>query len=218
MADQKRADTYYDEEASVYSQKRYPARAQNYVHFLFTRRRALLLGMLAKAIAGTKEPRTLLEVGCADGVLLRSIAAAYPNAFAHMLGIDVAEPMIAMARKMTTEPGIEYKMRDELPHTGAFSVVLEIGVAALVHDTAGELGILGNQLESGGYLLCSFGAKSSIAARMEKGAGRRSELKTYAEYEAAMHKHFTVVKKIPYGIYVPLLWKVPALARVLQPS
>lgn len=218
MADQERTDDYYDEEARVYSAKRYPKRIQNYTHFLFTHRRTLALKLLARAIAGTKEPRTLLEVGCADGILLRSVASAYPNAFVHMLGVDVAEPMIEVARKMTTEPGVEYKMRDELSHAGAFSVVLEIGVAALAFDTKGELQILADQLAPGGYLLCSFSSSTSLAQKLARGtAGDTSVLRPYGIYEDAICERFTIVVSSAYGLYVPLLWKVPALARLLQP-
>lgn len=218
MADQKRTDDYYDEEARVYSAKRYPKRIQNYTHFLFTRRRTLALKLLARAIAGTKEPRTLLEVGCADGILLRSIAAVYPNAFVHMLGVDVAEPMIEVARKITKESGIEYKMRDELSHTGANSLVLEIGVAALVFDTQGELQIIANQLAPGGYLLCSFSGSTSLAQKFARGsAGDSSVLRPYSFYEKVMCEHFTQIASASYGFYVPLLWKLPVLARLLQP-
>jgi SAM-dependent methyltransferase len=219
MAEAARTNEYYDEEARLYSGKRYPAILRNYVHFLFTRRRTLALGMLGKAIAGTIEPRTLLEVGCADGILLRSIAAKYRGAFQSMMGVDISKPMVETARTLTPDPSITYKLRDELLSAGSYSVVLEIGVAALAFDTKGEVEILANQLAQGGYLLCSFATSTSLAVLLSRGsAGDNSILRPYTEYEKVLQQQFTIVSSKAYGLYVPLVWKVPALARLLQPA
>ncbi|MFZ2500415.1 MAG: methyltransferase domain-containing protein [Minisyncoccia bacterium] len=213
-----RKDDYYDEEARVYSEKRYPSVAQNYVHFLFTHRRDLVLTFLKKVIEETPAPRTLLEVGCADGILLRSIEDLYPGAFHTMLGVDLSKSMVGVAQSLTRTLSITYIVRNELSPINTFNVVLEIGVAALALDTRGEIKVLADQLVEGGYLLCSFGGRTSIASRLARGAsGDNSVLRPYHEYERMLCERFSIILSRPYGLYVPLLWRIPVLARLLQP-
>jgi hypothetical protein len=217
MADIKRKEDYYDEEASVYSLKRYPTVAANYVQFLFTHRREVMFALLTKVIADTKPPRTLLEIGTADGVLLRSIAKRLPDAFEKLLGTDLSHEMVAAAQELTRNPHISYMQRDSLDAGGNFTCVMEIGVGALAIDMDNELSRAAAHLAHGGYFICAYAGNGSIATRWGSTAANISQLSAYQVYEAAMRKHFTIEKKVPYGIYVPLLWKVPAAARALQP-
>lgn len=213
----KRRDDYYDDEANVYSQKRYPARPQNYIQFLFTHRRDIVLSLVERVIGATSAPRSLFEMGCADGVLLRAIDEHYPGAFAQMLGSDVSAPMIEEAKSLTQSPAITYAMRDEITPTGNYACAMEIGVGAIVLDTPGELALLAGQLMPGGYLLCSIAGRDSIAARWGSTAADRAVLKTYAEYERHIHSLFSIEMARSCGIYVPLLWRVPFLGNLLQP-
>jgi hypothetical protein len=217
MTDHKRAGNYYDEEAGVYSLKRYPKVPVNYVQFLFTHRREVMFRLLQTVIANTAAPRTLLEIGTADGVLLRSIAKRIPDAFAKITGSDISQEMVATAGELTHNPHITFVQRDSLAAGGDFICVLEIGVGALATDTQSELSRAAGHLASGGYYICTFAGRNSIATRWGSTAADISQLSPYKTYEAAMREYFTIKKKIPYGIYVPLLWKAPALARRLQP-
>lgn len=213
----KRGDDYYDAEARVYSEKRYPSVAQNYTHFLFMRRRDIVLSFIEHVISNANAPRSLFEMGCADGVLLRSIAERYPNAFASMTGSDVSEPMLEAARELTHDRVISYISRESLPQNNSYTCAMEIGVGALVLDTEGELEMLARQLAPGGYLICSFGGCNSLVSLLDRGAARRNQLKSYKEYEHIMRRHFTIVRSRAYGIYMPLMWKTPTLARRIQP-
>lgn len=217
MTDQKRTDDYYDEEASVYSAKRYPKVPVNYVQFLFTHRREVMFKLLGAVLAGSTPPRTLLEIGTADGVLLRSIAKRLPDAFVKMLGSDLSHEMVAAAQELTHSPYISYIQRDSLPAGGDFTCVLEIGVGALAVDMQNELARAAAHLAPGGYFICAYAGGNSIATHWGSTAADISQLQPYKVYEAAMRKHFSIERKVPYGIYVPLLWKVPVLARLLQP-
>ena len=214
----KRTDDYYDEEASIYSQKRYPKRAKNYIQFLFTHRRDIVLGLVGRVIGSTAVPRSLFEMGCADGVLLRAIDERYPNAFSKMLGSDISLPMVEEGRRLTQNPAISYIVRGELASSGEYSCALEIGVAAIVLDTQGELAFLSNQLMPGGYLVCSIAGRDSIAARWGSTAADRALLKPYREYEKEMKKLFEIAAMKPCGIFVPLLWRIPFLGSLLQPA
>lgn len=217
MTDLKRTDEYYDNEASVYSEKRYPKRIVSYPQFLFTHRRELVLSFLHHVIANTDTPRSLFEMGCADGVLLRSISERYPGAFSRMLGADISKPMIEAARARTADDTIQYVMRDSLPATGLYTCVLEIGVAAIILDTENELAVLAGQLASGGYALCIVRGHDSIVFLLGRGGADRELFTSYTKYEQMMRERFTIVDSRTCGIYVPFLWKIPALARFLQP-
>ncbi len=213
----KRADDYYDDESVVYSAKRYPKRPGNYIQHLFTYRRKLVLGKIREVLPLISRPRTLLEIGCADGVLLRSIALTFPQAFERMIGTDVSAPMITTAQKMTTDPTIEYVVRDALSAGGEFSCAMEIGVGALSLDIDKELSRAAAHLAPKGYFLCVYAGRDSFAARWGMTAADRRQLSSYAHYEKHIRKHFTVINSISYGIHLPLIWRIPSLARILQP-
>jgi SAM-dependent methyltransferase len=217
MAYLKRTDEYYDDEARVYSEKRYPERVVAYSQFLFTHRRELVLRLLRHVIANTSTPRSLFEMGCADGILLRSISARYPGAFSTMLGADISQPMIDTARALTTDDTIQYAMRDSLPDRGSYTCVMEIGVAAIILDTRNELAMFARQLAPGGYVLCILRGHDSIVFLLGRGGADRSLFKPYQEYEQTVQEFFTIVDSRTCGIYVPLIWKIPALARIVQP-
>ena len=217
MVNTKRSDDYYDEEAAVYSQKRYPERVQNYTQFLFTRRRALVLEALSYVVAHTKEPRALLEIGCADGVLLRSIVKVYPRSFSHIHGIDTAKQMIDTARALTHEPEISFGLRNSDPVKGRFTIILEIGVAAIVLESKSEIDFFSRHLEDEGYVVVSVAGNRSIVSLLDKGAGSRNKLQSYQSYEKTFRERFTILYMKPLGIYVPLLWRAPQIARTLQP-
>lgn len=213
----KRGDDYYDGEAEVYSEKRYPRAVQNYIQFLFTHRRAIVLACMQRVIADTTVPRSLFEMGCADGVLLRAIAERYPGAFERMVGSDVSEPMLHAARELTPDTATTYVLREALPESGVHTCAMEVGVGALVLDTEGELAILAKQLIPGGYLVCSIAGRNSLAALWGSTAADRAVLKTYRVYEAAMHKYFTLEAVYSCGTYIPLVWRSPRVGRFLQP-
>ena len=212
-----RGDEYYDDEASIYSAKRYPRVVTNYIQFLFTHRRDILLATIKQVIRSTPTPRTLFEMGCADGVLLRAVEQRYPQAFTQMLGVDVSEPMVREAIALTQDPTITYKVRSVVAETGSYTCALEIGVAALVLDTKGELKILADQLVPGGYLICSIAGRNSIAAVRGGTAAQRALLKSYSHYEADMRTLFTIEETRSCGIDIPFLWRFPAVGRLLQP-
>jgi len=213
----KRQDDYYDDEAAVYSQKRYPTRLENYVQFLFTRRRDIVLALIGRVTGATAAPRSLFEMGCADGVLLRAIDARYPGTFSDMLGPDVSGPMLEEGRRLTQNPSIRYALRGELAPAGSFTCAMEVGVGAIVLDTPGELALLSGQLMPGGYLICSIAGRDSIAARWGSTAADRALLKPYREYEKEMKKLFTIESASSCGTHIPLLWRAPFAGRALQP-
>jgi ubiquinone/menaquinone biosynthesis C-methylase UbiE len=55
-------------------------------------------------VANRTEPRSLLDVGCGTGRLLRAARARWPNA--EMIGVDPAKGMLEVARHLT--PGVTF--------------------------------------------------------------------------------------------------------------
>ncbi len=213
----KRSATFYDEESKNYSRRRYPKVATNYIQFFFTRRRELVLDLLSRAVERTATPRSLVEIGCADGILLRSVQERIPKAFDQLVGIDIAEGMIAVAKDITNDPAISYEVRKDFISGRKFTVAMEIGVGELTLRTEAEAEWAATQLTPGGYFLCGFAGRDSIVARLDKAAARRGHLNTYATYEVALRKYFSIVDVRAYGFYVPFIWRVPFLARIVQP-
>lgn len=213
----KRSPTFYDEESKNYSRRRYPKVATDYIQFFFTRRRKLVLELLSEMVQRTEAPRSLVEIGCADGILLRSIQERMPKAFDKLVGIDIAEEMIAVAKDTTDDPAISYEVRKEFMPNRKFTVAMEVGVGELTLKTEAEAEWAAAQLVSGGYFLCGFGGRDSIVARLDKAAARRVHLNTYATYEATLSKYFSIVGVRAHGLYVPFIWRIPFLARIVQP-
>jgi len=212
-----RTETYYDEESAVYSKKRYPVVVGNYIQFLFTRRKDIVLSLVGKVIEKTTAPRAIVEIGCADGVLLRAIEEKYPSAFSHMLGVDISHAMIDTAKQIETHPTIEYAYRENAPIENSATCVLEIGVGALVLELEDELDRAAAQLAPGGYFICTFGGRHSLAALLGNTAAQRSVLHPYRVSERAARKRFRLLESNSCGFFVPVLWRFPRMARVVQP-
>lgn len=208
----KKDTPYYDKEGAVYSKKRYPDMDTDYVHFFFKKRRAILMEMLARVSQGRPGPLPLLEVGCADGVIIREIRDRFET-FRPLVGIDVSPGMIEAAK--ADSAAITFHLRDEQP-LGTFAVVVEVGVVNLT-DLETEFRFAQTHLQENGYYICSLASKTSLLSRLKlKKAGFAHHL-SYAEYEAALERTFVTVEKRGYGVFVPHLWKWPWLARRLQP-
>lgn len=65
----------------------------------YTRLHRRVLAFAAGARGAPAAPRRILDVGCGTGRLLRSTAAAFPDA--HLVGVDLSAGMLAQARALT---------------------------------------------------------------------------------------------------------------------
>ncbi len=206
--------SYYNKEGSVYSKKRYPDTSTDYVHFFFKKRKDILMRMLRDITTTHPQMSSLLEVGCADGVVIRDIKRRFPQ-FLRLVGIDVAPSMIAEADRRSAE-GIRFLVRNAQEAYGAFDVVIEVGVVNLT-DMETEFNFAKKHMKPGGYYICSLASKTSSRSRLKIPSTDFSNHLSFEEYERALSTHFFIVDQEAYGLFVPFIWKFPLIGRILQP-
>lgn len=204
---------YYNKEVSMYSQKRYPETSTDYVHFFFKKRRAILMRILRDVVRMHPEASALLEVGCADGVILRNINEQFPQ-FKKLVGVDLSPGMVAEAIEQSPKD-IEFHVRtnETQPY---FDVVVEVGVLNLA-DLEGEFTFAKRSLKSGGYYICSLASRTSLRSRLKNTSIHFAHNFSFSEYEQILREHFSILEEEAYALFVPFLWKVPFLGRLLQP-
>jgi SAM-dependent methyltransferase len=206
---------FYNKESAGYSSKRYPERASDYIQFFFKKRLSLTLKVLSRAF-NDKTSLSLLEIGCADGVVMREISKKVPRVFSEMTGIDTAEEMIKKAKAMDSQfLKTRYFVRGQEPAGARFDAIIEIGVANYT-DFDAELRYAADHLKSGGKYILSIAGNGSLNARLGGGVGYANFL-SYGEYEDKIRGLFSLEMSLPVGLRVPLIWRTPALARFVQP-
>ncbi|MFA6095713.1 MAG: class I SAM-dependent methyltransferase [Candidatus Paceibacterota bacterium] len=208
--------SYYDREGRVYSSKRYPDKDFDYVHFFFKKRLRILLRMLLDTTEGGSDV-SLLEIGCADGVVSRAIADEVP-AVGEIVGIDTSEKMIDAAREADNSPRSTFFVRGSEDESKRYDIVVEVGVVNLT-DRHAEYRYARDHLKDGGYYICSLASSTSLRSRLKQRDHKDgfSHLLSYAEYESELAAMFEIVDAKAYGLFIPFLWKIPLLARIIQP-
>jgi predicted TPR repeat methyltransferase len=204
---------FYNQESTRYSEKRYPRVAKTYTQFFFKRRLVLTKAFLNQVLSKAKNPLELVEVGCADGVVVREIEQEFPGKFKKLIGIDIAAEMIEEARKKNTSARTQFFTRDTYIGTSA-DIVVETGVINYANFDD-EMAFAAQQLISGGYYIFSIAGTGSLLNRL-KPEGDFNDFRSYAEYDRIVRKDFDVVSVRGCGFFVPFLWRVPALARPVQ--
>lgn len=204
---------FYNKESDKYSARRYPAIASNYIQFFFKKRLDITIRQL-KGIGNTQKDLSLLEVGCADGVVLRDIQEKMHNSFRKMVGIDTAEEMVKIATMLDVSGEMRFFVRGQEPAT-QFDVIIEIGVANYT-DFDAELLYATNHLKDRGVYVLSIAGRNPLSGYAGGDTGYENFL-PYPEYEVKIRNNFIVEKIIPVGFRVPVLWKIPPIARVIQP-
>lgn len=197
-----------------YSADRYPVVVRSYIQFFFKRRLRLVLEEL-KFLVDNRRSLGLLEIGCADGVVLRAVACSFGGNFSEMTGNDISPDMIKRAVLLTEKGGgVNYFIRGERTIAQKVDIILEIGVANYA-DIDEELLYAKSLLRDDGVYLLSLAGKGSLHGYFWKGIGYGNFL-SYREYEEKISRLFRIEKKIPVGVFIPLLWRVPSVARIIQ--
>lgn len=75
-------------------------------------------------------PQTILDVGCGTGMTTRRLARRYPSA--RILGVDLSEEMIQVARDRTAFSNVVYRVADVRALSGRFDRVVAFFVWMLL--------------------------------------------------------------------------------------
>lgn len=207
---------FYDGESTYYTLKRYEIPMIDFTQFYFRKRLAIVLKYIREA-TNEKKGLDLLEVGCADGIVIRKIEKEFPRVFKKLVGTDISSGMIVEAKKRNASASASFFLRGEENQEDRYDIVLEVGFLT-TPILENELLFVANALKKDGYFICSLSLKDSL--RMKLKSKDDSYVNTHygpVEYEKLLNRHFTIMKKEAYGIFIPYLWKAPSIARVLQP-
>jgi ubiquinone/menaquinone biosynthesis C-methylase UbiE len=107
---------------------------------------------LALAARITRQPTSVLDVGCGTGKLLRQAWACWPEA--QFIGVDPANSMIEIAKRLTSHATFLTGIAEALPLQDA-SVDLALSTISFHHwhDQAAGIREIARVLRPGGYLL-----------------------------------------------------------------
>lgn len=206
---------FYNKESFIYSKKRYPQKILNYTQFFFKERLRIALMEFEKNFNNGNGLKCL-EIGCADGIILREIEKEFGNNFSEMLGLDIAEKMIEKAEALNTSSKISFFIRGNEPQDKKFDVILELGVINYT-DFESEMRYAKNHLNRQGLYVLSVSGNSSSHNYFLGKEERYQNFNSYNAYEEIIKKYFLINKIIPCGFYLPILWKIPTIALFLQP-
>ena len=207
---------YYDVESGQYSKKRYEGVTETYVQYFFKKRREIVLEMLHKILNGKKN-LLLLDIACADGVMLPAVDTAFPGVFSKFVGTDISPGMVEVARKVFShDKRFSFFVKKECPKESS-DIAFGLGyLTALIFKE--EMKFLFERLKPGGYYLCTFATPRSVYARLKlSDKPYLKDYRTYSEYRIMLDKYFEIIEEVPYGLFIPKLWSVPIIARILQP-
>ncbi|HZC04178.1 MAG TPA: class I SAM-dependent methyltransferase [Ktedonobacterales bacterium] len=126
---------------------------------LFSRVHTAVLDLAASLSA----PASVLDVGCGTGRLLRTAAARWP--YAQLIGVDPAQGMVDVARKLTPDATFYRGLAESLPLPDA-SVDLVFSTLSFHHwadQTAGVREIARALRPGGHFILADFAPPNGLA-------------------------------------------------------
>lgn len=207
--------SFYDKESSYYTDKRYATVTESYTQYIFKTRLNIFLSYLEKIEKNLPKEATILEIGCADGVVFKAIEKRFPERFSRFVGMDISPKMIEEAKKQNSNPRSNFCLRDDTP-SEQFDIVIELGVHT--PNIEEESQYVSNHLKSGGYFFYNYAGSESIYRRTKlKEIAYAKDYRPYKVYESSLRKFFTIKNTKVYGFFVPKLWWAPSIARVIQP-
>jgi len=208
---------FYNAVSSSYSLSRYPADPQSYTQFFFKKRLSVMIDFLRCSQEFMGTGFSVLEIGCADGIVLRKLHDFFRGKFSEYIGIDISPKMVEVAVREHSDAPILFKTRETYADTKKHDLVIEVGVLNYVSSVEHEYKYVHRILKDTGVYICSLAGTNSLWNRSKSGDKGYSNFLSYEEYQRLLQKYFTIEKEIPVGLFVPLLWRVPLLARIVQP-
>jgi malonyl-CoA O-methyltransferase len=119
-----------------------------------------------EASLGPSRPRNILEPGCGTGLYTRMLLDAFPAA--SILGVDVSEAMIRVARKGIDDPRARFAVADaEEIAAGSYDLVTSNAVFQWFLSLPRTLARMASLLPGGGLLTFSFFGPETYAELAE---------------------------------------------------
>ncbi len=205
---------FYDNESSKYSERRYPKLSSSYSQFFFKKRLSIILSLVGKSVSG-RTNLSFLDIGCADGFVLNEIYKSFPSAFSKIAGTDVSPKMIETASHVYSSAPFVLKLRNDLTDRGPWDLIVETGVINYA-DFFEEIDYAHSVMKDIGYYIISLAGTNSLWNRIKKEDKGFRNFLSYQKYEDEIKKHFDIVSSVPVGFFIPLIWKIPTLARIIQ--
>jgi len=206
---------FYNAESSKYSKKRYPKVTLTYTQFFFKKRLEIILRKMSPLIQNKKNI-SILEIGCADGIVVRNLRSFFPDTFSKLVGIDTSPGMINVAKTNEANTGINFFIRSDFESLQKFDFIFEIGVINYA-DLDTEIKFGAENLKNDGYFVCTVAATSSLSNIFKRNPHEYNNFLSYGSYEKSFRKFFDIEKSFPVGLFIPFLWRMPLLAGFLQP-
>jgi glycosyltransferase involved in cell wall biosynthesis len=202
---------FYNEESAQYSKKRYVETPRSYLQYFYKHRLAITERYL-REVAGDRQGLDLLEVGCADGVIIRAVGENFPRTFKRLVGVDIAPGMIEEAKRKNNDPRAEFYVRSGY-QSSPVDVLVETGVVNY-SDVEYELDTAGTYLKPDGYYILSIAGTGSLYNRLKGDVLK--DFRPYRIYDRLIRERLTVVRVRGSGLFVPYIWRLPALALPIQ--
>ncbi len=208
--------TFYDNASAEYSGKRYKGKTNSYIQFFFKRRLQLILNILKNNISDKKNLR-LLEIGCADGIVVDTVVSNFSNSFSECVGTDISPEMIEMAKKKNNNKNISYYLKNN-GESGLFDVVLAVGfLSPGIFDQ--EFSYINKYLKPEGTVIVSLASKDSLYTKIKlRDKDYAKDYWNHRQYEDFLRRDFDLISTHPYGLFIPKLWAFPSVARIIQPT
>ena len=207
---------FYDKESSIYSAKRYLGEITSYTQFFFHKRLASIIYLVGDIVRG-KEELSLLDIACADGIITQKLAETYKDNFSVLVGNDISPGMIKVASEINHDPRIRFYVKEETPKE-KFDVVLALGflTGTILKE---ELNFVKEHLKDDGFYICTLVSKYSITSLIKvRDKPYYQDYWSYKKQENFLRDEgFQIIKVLPCGIFIPFLWKVPKIAKKIQP-
>ncbi len=210
-----RDTAYYDAESKQYSSKRYPEVPSSYIQSFYLRRLAIARSIIAETIHGSG--LSLVEIGCADGVVTNALYDTFSDVFSGIAGVDISAGMIEVAQAHKGNRNITFGLRDTYAFAPKYDLIVEVGVINYADENE-EISFARKIIADTGFYLCSIAGTDSLQSRLKRDERKGFDnFHSYAVYEAKLRERFEIVKIAPVGLFIPYLWRLPALARIIQP-
>ncbi len=212
---------FYDKASKDYSNQRYNSISKSYIQFFFKRRLKIVLKFIEKEFARNTgidkgEKLRLLESGCADGIVIDSIVQNFPNLFFECIGTDISSRMIETAKVKNKYSHISYCLKNT-EESGLFDLILAVGFvsAGILED---EFNYIKKYLNKNGVIIISLASRKSLYTILKLGdKDYAKDYWTHSQYKKFIEKEFEIIDAVSCGLFIPKLWSIPTLARIIHP-